>query len=117
MKCLPIIAVTSGDPAGIGPEVCVKAIKNTELPDRQLIVYGSAGVFSQTCAALGSSMLPVTSSIDDALATLGGGRRAVLIDLDVLPSTELHKGQVNAAEVKTSHQISEPKSGGHENPP
>jgi len=97
MKCLPIIAVTSGDPAGIGPEVCLKAIENAELPGCQLVVYGSAKVFSRISETLGSSMLTVTSRIDDALATLKDGRRAVLLDFDTLPCKAFQIGQVNAA--------------------
>ena len=47
------LAVTMGDPAGIGPEITVKAVSQLELP---AVVYGSLAVLKHAADALG---LPV----------------------------------------------------------
>jgi len=54
MDSLPIIAITMGDPASIGPEIAVKALKEKKLYEtcRPLIV-GDAGVFSDIINRLG----------------------------------------------------------------
>src|SRR5688572_18276170 len=48
MKDKPVIAVTMGDPASIGPEITVKALLNKKVRDIcNPIVIGDAGVFKQ----------------------------------------------------------------------
>ena len=46
MSILPIIAITMGDPASIGPEIAVKALQEKKIHDicRPLLV-GDAAVF------------------------------------------------------------------------
>lgn len=54
----PIIAVTMGDPAGIGPEIIVKALSDTEIQNSvQCIVTGSRSVLESACLNAG---LPAT---------------------------------------------------------
>ena len=37
-----LIAVTMGDPAGIGPEVCIKAMSEVEVPENcTLLLFGN----------------------------------------------------------------------------
>ncbi len=31
MRNLPLIAITMGDPAGIGPEICIKALQRDDI--------------------------------------------------------------------------------------
>ena len=38
MKGVPVIALTSGEPAGIGPELCTKIAR--EIPDAKIVVVG-----------------------------------------------------------------------------
>ena len=45
----PLIAVTLGDPAGIGPEIAVKTVADPEVFEKaNCIVIGDAGVVRQT---------------------------------------------------------------------
>ena len=57
MNSLPIIAITMGDPAGVGPEVTVKALGRSEVWDcsRPLIV-GDARVLEKAAAVVGSEL-------------------------------------------------------------
>ena len=38
------LAVTCGDPAGIGPEIVLKALAHAERPDAEWVVYGPLAV-------------------------------------------------------------------------
>ena len=50
---LPPIAVTMGDPSGIGPEIIVKLAADPDRPDADLLVVGDAGVLRRTTQRLG----------------------------------------------------------------
>jgi 4-hydroxythreonine-4-phosphate dehydrogenase len=53
----PIVGLTMGDPAGIGPEVVVKAMDEPSLYDEcRPLVIGDAGTFRRAIAALGLSL-------------------------------------------------------------
>jgi len=62
-KLKPLLAITMGDPAGIGPEVIVKALTSTAVWKvcRPLVV-GSVQVFEQTVERLKSSLQVVFTS-------------------------------------------------------
>jgi 4-hydroxythreonine-4-phosphate dehydrogenase len=54
---LPLIAITLGDPVGIGPEVVAKALASGELNDiARLVVIGSAPVLDKALALTDSSL-------------------------------------------------------------
>ena len=45
---IPKIAVTMGDPAGVGPEVCLHLLQNTEIAQLCTpVVFGDAAVLAQ----------------------------------------------------------------------
>lgn len=51
---LPRVAITMGDPAGVGPEVVVKALADAEVAAlAQMIVVGDRWLLDETAAALG----------------------------------------------------------------
>jgi len=47
------LAVTVGDPAGIGPEVVLKALARTDRPPAEMIVYGPAALLRERAVRLG----------------------------------------------------------------
>lgn len=98
------IALTIGDPAGIGPEISVAAIsKLSPEQQRQLIVFGDRGPLERAAAALGVALpalelvgaghgeavepgrpderggLASVSYLEDAVAALRGGAAAGLV--------------------------------------
>ena len=91
----PILAVTIGDPAGIGPEICLKAASDlaARLAQNQmsLILIGDVDVLRATGAALG---LPVPEVITESgLAHLNG----VAILPTPSPTERIIPGTVSAA--------------------
>src|SRR5687768_112720 len=52
----PLLAITMGDPAGVGPEVTVKALADGELTALcRPLVIGDAGVLGRAAQAVGAS--------------------------------------------------------------
>jgi len=55
----PRLGVTAGDPAGIGPEICAKAIGDGRLPALgRVAVFAHAELFDEACVAAGVAPLP-----------------------------------------------------------
>jgi 4-hydroxythreonine-4-phosphate dehydrogenase len=79
----PTLAITMGDPLGIGPEVVVKALKQDDLRNLcRPLVIGDEGVFRGTAAALGS-VLRIAKVEGDRLA--GEPGEILLIPASSLP--------------------------------
>jgi 4-hydroxythreonine-4-phosphate dehydrogenase len=55
-RARPRLAISLGDPAGIGPEIVVRALARR--PDLRPVVYGDAGVLERAAAAVGVAPLP-----------------------------------------------------------
>ena len=54
---LPKIAITMGDPAGIGPEICVRALADGSLVNRCIpIVFGDANVLQGAAESIGTPL-------------------------------------------------------------
>ncbi|MBN1811268.1 MAG: 4-hydroxythreonine-4-phosphate dehydrogenase PdxA [Anaerolineae bacterium] len=92
----PIIAVTMGDPAGVGPEVTVKALAREEVWDccRPLVV-GDARVMAKAVDLVGAALaLRVIAQASDAHFDPAAPD---LIDLGNVDIDTLEQGQVSAA--------------------
>ena len=73
MSRLPRIGVMIGDPGGIGPEVCVRALASGRPQQHgQIVLIGSAEVLRRAAAVTGVDMpVTVVSSADEATAADG----------------------------------------------
>lgn len=82
MSALPRIAITMGDPAGVGPELCVRALAEPSvLAACQPVVYGGAAILHAVAERL---CLPAPA-------------RAAVLDLGQHPLAELTPGVISAA--------------------
>jgi 4-hydroxythreonine-4-phosphate dehydrogenase len=80
------LALTVGDPAGIGPEVVLKALASSELPAAEFAVYGPASVLRERAARFGLRPLeslparvvdvPVEGDLPLGATSPAGGRAA-----------------------------------------
>jgi 4-hydroxythreonine-4-phosphate dehydrogenase len=61
---LPLIGVTMGDPAGIGPEVILKAAAQKPAPCR-MVVLGDLLTLTETALRLGSALVPTAWTLAD----------------------------------------------------
>ena len=83
----PLIAITMGDPAGVGPELCLQAVSNTELRAIcTLVVYGDGHVLDKVAQACGSA---VTFAVVDDVSMIADDARVPCI---------VGRGGTNAAE-------------------
>jgi 4-phospho-D-threonate 3-dehydrogenase / 4-phospho-D-erythronate 3-dehydrogenase len=58
-KIKPRIAITMGDPAGIGPEICIKAIATSEIREQcDAVIIGSKIILEQTADRLDLAKVP-----------------------------------------------------------
>ena len=81
----PTIAITMGDPAGIGPEIIMKALGQPDvLALCNPLVIGDAGRLRQAGGIIGSRM-PV-DALDDADAAEFTGTAVQCVDLKIVPS-------------------------------
>jgi 4-hydroxythreonine-4-phosphate dehydrogenase len=79
------VAITMGDPAGVGPEIIVKAIRR--LKDRldsgslKLLVIGSRTALDEACRALGEERVPAANDKSMRVAMSSVGDDAAVVPL------------------------------------
>jgi 4-phospho-D-threonate 3-dehydrogenase / 4-phospho-D-erythronate 3-dehydrogenase len=79
------VAITMGDPAGVGPEIIVKAIRR--LKDRldsgslKLLVIGSRTALDEACRALGEERVPASNGESMRVAMVSVGDDAAVVPL------------------------------------
>lgn len=89
---LPRIAITLGDPAGIGPEICLRLLADTALTQRCTpIVFGDAGVLRRVADTL---KLPFSAPVVTALD--GTTSAPAVLDLGCMDAAAVTPGRVDA---------------------
>ena len=89
---LPKIAVTMGDPAGVGPEVCLHLLQNAEVAELCVpIVFGDRVVLEQAAEQCG---LARPAKCIGGLAEADG---PCVLDLGAITTSDFETGEVNAA--------------------
>ncbi|MBN1382799.1 MAG: 4-hydroxythreonine-4-phosphate dehydrogenase PdxA [Deltaproteobacteria bacterium] len=92
-KTLPVVGITLGDPAGIGPEIIAKALRHEDVfVVCHPLVIGDARVFSEPKFAAAIPDMSVIHAISDAAFAPG---RVTLLDLRNLDPSEIIMGAVN----------------------
>ncbi|MDD4970208.1 MAG: 4-hydroxythreonine-4-phosphate dehydrogenase PdxA [Paludibacter sp.] len=91
----PIIGISMGDPAGIGPEICIKALSIPDVYDRcQPLVVGDATVMEQTVKSMHVNVkINAIQSVKEALFTPG---TIDVYDLKNVVIADLNLGEVSA---------------------
>ena len=99
MSSRPIVAITIGDPSGIGPEVVVKALTHQDMLEAcHLLVLGSAPLLEQTARSLGLSLnATLVSSAAEATAN-----PVSILDMGNLNAEDVVPGTVSAVAGKAS---------------
>jgi 4-phospho-D-threonate 3-dehydrogenase / 4-phospho-D-erythronate 3-dehydrogenase len=92
MRQRPRIAVTMGDPAGIGPEICLRLLNEPAMAETCVpVVVGDAGVLQRVAEATG---LPfATSIVRDWSAKIDGPH---VLDLHAVDASQVEPGRVDA---------------------
>ena len=91
----PLIAITMGDPAGVGPEIAAKALARDEVWDNcRPLVVGDAGVLAQAVVLVAASLAlhPVASLAEARFDPTGPD----VLDLHNVEPAALQRGKVSA---------------------
>lgn len=93
----PCLAITLGDPAGIGPEVILKALAHAEIYEQcRPLVIGDQRILQRAAAWVGSPPLAFDLVTDPAAGAYTPGRLTLLDRHNADPAT-IRPGQVAAA--------------------
>lgn len=89
----PILAITMGDPAGIGPEICARTLSHRETYDKcRPVVVGDAKILRKAIALLGLDMeVNAVTAIKDCRFETGV---ADVYDLDMIDDSTFRFGEV-----------------------
>lgn len=91
----PTIAITMGDPAGIGPEIILKALADQALlPMARWVIVGDVEVWRETVATLG---IDVPAQVVQRLQDAEARSSALLLDRRQLQGVPRHAGKLSAA--------------------
>lgn len=103
---IPLLGITMGDPAGIGPEVCAKALDVPQMYSLcRPLVIGDAKVMQN---AVSFSGLPLTvNTVKKPSDGLFGHGTIDVLDLDNLPSEELKHKTATPAQGRASFEYIE----------
>ncbi len=95
---LPRIAVTMGDPAGIGPEICLRLLGDAEIAGECTpVIFGDAGVLRRVAERIGAPFTaPIIAKADWSSVSRGVSTPSVL-DLQCIEAASVTPGKVSAA--------------------
>ncbi len=100
----PILAVTMGDPASIGPELCLKALARQEILEIcRPVVVGDAGVLEAAKAFVGGALPAIHSIAQLSQANFAPGLLN-LLDLRLTDAKSLAVGQVSPQAGEASYR-------------
>ncbi|ACB75433.1 4-hydroxythreonine-4-phosphate dehydrogenase PdxA [Opitutus terrae] len=96
-SALPRIAVTMGDPAGIGPETCLRLLNNPELAQVGVpVVFGDVGVLRRVSALLGIPFYAPILKPDTWTQGFAEVIQPSVLDLGLLAADDVVPGRVDA---------------------
>ena len=101
-SALPLVAITMGDPAGVGPEIIVKALTDPVVRDIcRTLVIGDAGRLAQAAAICGTGAEIVR--VREPEEVQGRPGTIECVDLDLVPA-DLPFGQLSEIGGETAYQ-------------
>lgn len=100
----PCIAVTMGDPAGVGPEVCLKMLGDSSLLDQCTpVVFGDVGVLRRVGQQLGLAVPRQVLSKDQWPVGADDLIGPAVLDMAAIDADSVRPGTVNRATGRASY--------------
>jgi len=95
---LPRIAVTMGDPAGVGPELCLRLLANAAIADECTpIIFGDAAVLHRLAGKIGVPLNAPTIARRDWLTTWRNVNVPSVLDFQLVEASLVVPGKISAA--------------------
>jgi len=105
---LPRIAVTTGDPAGIGPEVCLKLLEQPRVREACVpILSGDVGVLRRVAEMCGLVMPTNTLALRDWSTSYRELDQPTVVDFGAIAADSVQPGRVSAATGMASYRYIE----------
>jgi 4-hydroxythreonine-4-phosphate dehydrogenase len=93
-----------GDPAGVGPEICLQVLGNSEIAQICApVVFGDAGVLTACASRLGLTFATPVLGRSEWFASWQDLARPAVVDLGLITLPEFQPGTVNAATGNASY--------------
>lgn len=97
IRHLPILAITLGDPAGVGPEIILKALAHPEVAERcRPLVIGDARILQRAAGQLGMPPVSIEPATDLSAVYFKAGTIA-LFDLQNAPPEDCPTGKISSS--------------------
>ena len=108
IRTKPLLALTIGDPAGVGPEICVRVATNPELREvADIILWGNSNVLQEACKRFLDTDVTITKLTNlDVLSGASNDNEIVCYCPDEfaeLDMTDFEIGKVSAVAGKASY--------------
>jgi 4-hydroxythreonine-4-phosphate dehydrogenase len=98
MTTLPRLAVTMGDPAGIGPEVCLHLLANEEIARLCVpVVFGDAAILRRVSESANLPLRAPVITLDQWQTGWSDINKPTVLDLQAIEATKVTAGQVSPA--------------------
>ncbi len=92
---LPVIGISMGDPAGIGPELCLRVLRDPEMAACcRPVVFGDAGVLCRVAQCCG---LPAPEQVAPVAEWKQAGPGPLVADCGEVEASDVIAGRVSAA--------------------
>jgi 4-phospho-D-threonate 3-dehydrogenase / 4-phospho-D-erythronate 3-dehydrogenase len=97
MSKKPLVALTMGDPAGIGPELCLTVMNEpTVASECRLLVFGDAGILLRASNACAFPMPKRVTSLEDWKSDSTSPQESRIIDCQAIEASLCQPGTVQA---------------------
>ena len=97
----PKIAVTMGDPAGVGPEICLDLLNDSELSDTcQPVIFGDLTILQACARETGKVLNTPVLHLEEITDSSPSG----IIDLGILEPNELNPGIADARSGRATYE-------------
>lgn len=101
---LPRIAITTGDPAGVGPEIALRTTADARVLEIcQPLLFGDRGLLERVARHLHLPVPEATIPVDQ-LTTRDIGVRSAVVDFHLLDENRVQPGQVSRETGKASYE-------------
>jgi 4-hydroxythreonine-4-phosphate dehydrogenase len=98
MSAKPVLGLTLGDPAGIGPEICSRALlESAVLTHSTPVLFGDAAVLERVKRAAGFPTAKCRTISVAELANLSRITRPLLVDCAAIDGAKIIPGRISAA--------------------
>jgi len=94
----PVLGLTMGDPAGIGPEICLRALRDPAVLKRCVpVLFGDAAVLKRVALATGIPAAKRQTISAAELAGISRINRPLIVDCAAVDAARIAPGKVSAA--------------------